>query len=86
MKRKTNAHAAKLVDRLFHHPEYSLFDRERDPYEENDLADDPKYRETLERMKTQLHKKLAKLGDSDPIATEKSLVKSAKVWAKRKKR
>jgi len=65
-----------LVDRLFHRPEYALFDRSADPCEEKNLVEDPAHKETFERLKKELHARLAQLGDADPIATEKGLVKA----------
>lgn len=78
--RESNPRADFLVQRLFHRPQYALFDRTTDPYEEHDLADDPAHRETLERMKSALAARLQELGDTDPIATEKEIAgaKSAK--------
>lgn len=64
-----------LIHKLHHRPEYELYDREKDPYELNNLIDKPKYKEVAKRLKIELHEKLKELGDGDPIATEKSLVK-----------
>ena len=72
-RRKTDPRAAFLVHRLFRHPEYALFDRRNDPYEEKDLSGDPEHAETLARLKTALLKRLEELGDSDPIATERQI-------------
>lgn len=72
-RREDNKRAAFLVKRLFHRPEYALYDRSTDPYEEKNLAKDPAHQETFERLKKELHVRLAKLGDADPIATEMQL-------------
>ncbi|QDT61143.1 Choline-sulfatase [Stieleria bergensis] len=73
-----NDRAAFLVNRLFHHPEFALYDRQADPLEETNLAQDPKHAETLARLKAALIKHLEEVGDSDPIATEKKLISGKK--------
>ena len=74
---KKDNRAKALVHKLHHRPEYELYDLNKDPYELENKADDPNHKKTLARLKKALHAKLAKLGDPDPIATEKSLVGSA---------
>lgn len=71
--RGTSARAKFLVDRLFHHPRYALFDRASDPYEEKNLAEEPTHQATLERLKQALHARLEQLGDADPISTEQKI-------------
>ncbi len=73
---KKDNRAKTLVHKLHHRPEYELYDLSKDPYELENKADDPSHKKTLARLKKALHAKLAKLGDPDPIATEKSLVGS----------
>ena len=80
---KKDNRAKTLVHKLHHRPEYELYDLSKDPYELENKADDPNHKKTLARLKKALHAKLAKLGDPDPIATEKSLVGSA---SKKKKK
>ncbi len=63
-----------LVFKLHHRPEYELYHLDKDPYELRNEINNPKYQEIVEEMKNQLHAKLAELGDSDPISTEKSLL------------
>ena len=70
------------MHKLHHRPEYELYDLSKDPFELENKADDPSHKKTLARLKKALHAKLAKLGDPDPIATEKSLVGSG--WEKEK--
>ena len=72
-RRETDKRAAFLVHRLFRHPEFALFDRQNDPYEEKDLSGDPEHAETFARLKKALIERLAALGDTDPIATEKKI-------------
>ncbi len=73
---KKDNRAKTLVHKLHHRPEYELYDLSKDPYELENKADDPSHKKTLARLKKALHAKLAKLGDPDPIATEKSFVGS----------
>ncbi len=73
---KKDNRAKTLVHKLHHRPEYELYDLSQDPYELENKADDPSHKKTLDRLKKALHAKLAKLGDPDPIATEKSFVGS----------
>lgn len=76
--------AEPLVRKLHHRPEYELYHLEKEPYELNNEASNPEYHAVFEEMKAQLHDKLAGLGDSDPIATEKSLVKVQSAGGKKK--
>jgi uncharacterized sulfatase len=64
-----------LVHRLHHRPEYELYHLEQDPHELSNQIHNPEYRHVADKLKKQLHARLAALGDADPIATEKSLVK-----------
>ncbi len=73
---KKDNRAKALVHKLHHRPEYELYDLSKDPFELENKADDPSHKKTLARLKKALHAKLTKLGDPDPIATEKLLVGS----------
>ena len=73
LKRDEDPKARELVHKLFHRPEYALYDLEKDPHELHDVASDPKYKVVLERLRGELHKKLKALGDGDPILTEMNL-------------
>ena len=75
---KKGERAEFLVKRLFHRPEYALYDRRSDPLEETNLAAHPKHRETLERLSKALHERLKELGDENPVATETELAKMRK--------
>jgi len=74
---KKDKFAKDLVHKLHHRPEYELYDLNKDPYELENKADDPKHKKTFDRLNKALRAKLKELGDPDPIATEKSLVGSA---------
>lgn len=72
---RKNPSARPLVHKLHHRPEYELYDLEKDPHELRNLIDDPAHAETARGLKAALHAWLEKVGDADPMATEKSLVK-----------
>ncbi len=64
-----------LVRKLHHRPEYELYNLEKDPYELKNEINNPEYHAEATELKKQLHSRLAKLDDLDPIETEKSLIK-----------
>ncbi len=64
-----------LVHKLHHRPEYELYLLEKDPYELKNEINNPEYHAVAAELKKQLHSRLAELDDSDPIETEKSLIK-----------
>ena len=61
-----------LVRKLHHRPEYELYDLHKDPHELFNLAEEKSYQSIFRRLKSALHSKLSSIGDSDPIATERS--------------
>ena len=83
---KKDPSAELLVRKLHHRPEYELYHLEKDPYELKNEINNPEFRTVAEEMKKQLHAKLAELGDTDPIATEKSLVKTKEPKKKGRKK
>ena len=48
-------YGARTVGEYVQRPEFELFDLSADPFEGNNLADDPEYAEVLEEMKGRLH-------------------------------
>lgn len=64
-----------MVRKLFHRPEFALYDLEKDPYELTNLAHDPAHAGALARLKTALMDHLRKHGDDDPVKTEHALTK-----------
>ncbi|MEO0453385.1 MAG: sulfatase [Verrucomicrobiota bacterium] len=64
------------VHLLHHRPKFELYDLDADPYELNNLIDHPEYAQVADRLQQALMAQLEKLGDTDPIATEKSLMKN----------
>lgn len=74
---RQNPGAEALVHKLHHRPEWELYDLRCDPLELTNQIANPAYQTVAEHLKNQLRRKLAELGDPDPVATEKSLVKAA---------
>ncbi len=67
--------AKALVHKLNHRPEFELYNLKKNPYELKNEIENPEYKNVAESMKNRPLAKLAEWRDSDPIATEKSLVK-----------
>ena len=65
-----------VVLTLHHRPEYALYDLKNDPHELTNLADDPKRKETVSRLRNTLFTWLEKRGDADPIATERKITQN----------
>jgi hypothetical protein len=55
-----------------------------DPCELKNEIGNPEYHAAFEMLKRKLHAKLVELGDSDPIVTEISLVKTKDKHSKKK--
>ncbi len=63
----TDKAAARLIDLIENHPREELYDTENDPYELNNLADDPHYEPILEQMRSRLEQWRREVGDvGDP--------------------
>ncbi|MBL7114545.1 MAG: sulfatase [Kiritimatiellae bacterium] len=60
---KTDKRAARLTKRYQHRPPEEFYDVDRDPFEQNNLADQPQYREQMNQMKEQLEAWMARQGD-----------------------
>jgi len=75
-----------LIHKLNNRPEFELYHLKSDPYEMKNEIDNPEYKVVVEKMKKALMAKLNDLGDTDPIATEKKLVKAPKAKKKKKQK
>ena len=78
-----------IVRNLHIRPEFALFDRSKDPYELSNLAENPEYAPTLEKMKSALFQFLEANDDADPVATETTITQNkgqAKEKGKRSKK
>ena len=63
-KAKGEEHAANMVERYLHRPEYEFYDVEKDPFEINNLVDDPKYAGIIQEMRTELEVWMKSQGDT----------------------
>ena len=59
----TDPEAKRLIDRFVHRPEFEFYDVENDPWEMNNLADKPEYRNRIKKMKKELEKWMEQQGD-----------------------
>ena len=80
----SSAKANALIHKLNNRPEFELYNLNNDPYELTNEVDNPEYKNIIKTMKKALVAKLNDLGDSDPMATEKALVKGRKSKKKKK--
>lgn len=62
--------AEKMVQRYRNRPEYQLFDLDADPWELDNLADNPAYKSTLEELKTSINEWMARQGDEGHLHRE----------------
>lgn len=62
-KAKTDEEAAELVDRYQHRPAEELYDIVADPYELNNLADDPQHAEVVSQLRCELDRWMEDQGD-----------------------
>lgn len=60
---KTDEGARWLVDRFVSRPAMEFYDHETDPWELNNLADDPQYRDRIALMEQELHRWMQEQGD-----------------------
>jgi N-sulfoglucosamine sulfohydrolase len=68
-KAKTDPDAAKKVEMYLRRPAEELYDLEKDPYEINNLAGDPKYRPLIDSLRKRLRSWMGQQGDKG-IETE----------------
>ena len=66
-KAKTDDFAERMIQAFEHRPADELYDLEADPYEMNNLADDPKHAELLKSLKTQLTEWCRTQGDVEAL-------------------
>jgi len=57
-------YAAWVVKRFEKRPEFQFYDVENDPFEINDIADDPKYADIIKEMRAELEAWMKAQGDT----------------------
>lgn len=70
---ETDPAAKKVVDGYKHHPSVEFYDLAKDPWEQNNVADNPEYKKELDRLQAELDRWLKQQGD-DPSKTEKEAI------------
>jgi hypothetical protein len=83
---RKDSSAKALVGKLHHRPEYELYNRASDPYELKNEIDNPEYSVVAKRLKASLELQLERLGDADPIKTEKKIVAGKQASKPKKKK
>lgn len=66
---KTDPDAKAKVERYFHRPAEELYDLQNDPHEQRNLVDDPAAAATLAKLRAELDRQMAELGD-EGLASE----------------
>jgi uncharacterized sulfatase len=88
-KAKTDPDAQAKIDRVVKHPEFELYNIKNDPWELNNLANNPEYAQKVEEMHAQLKADMERLNDSfsteDPKKEKKKKVRKER-RAKTRKR
>ena len=74
---KTDEHARKIIDRYFRRPAEELYDLERDPHEQHNLAGDPAVNTALNLSRSKLDAWMKQQGDQG-VATEQSVAEAFK--------
>ena len=59
----TDAHAAWLCDRFVNRPAVEFYDLKKDPWEMNNLADNPRYAKKIAEMRAELGRWMEEQGD-----------------------
>ena len=67
---KTDEHAKAMVNRIRSRPQYQLYDLQKDPYELNNLADNPEYSAMILKFKTEIKKWMKDQGDDGHVDPE----------------
>jgi len=70
---ETKPEARKVVDTYEHHPSVEFYDLSVDPWEQNNLANNPGFKKDLDRLQAKLDEWLEAQGD-DPSESEKEAV------------
>lgn len=71
---KTDKHAAEIIDRYYRRPAIELYDIQKDPAEQHNLANDPKYKKELTRLSSLLDQWMKDQGDDQKLSGEPYLL------------
>ncbi|MBK1876507.1 sulfatase family protein [Pelagicoccus mobilis] len=77
-KAKTDPDAQAKIDRVVKHPEFELYNVKGDPWELENLADNPEYRPQLEKMHAQLKADMERMNDVFSTVDPKKLKREKK--------
>jgi N-sulfoglucosamine sulfohydrolase len=80
----TDPAAATAVQRIVKRPRVELYDHKNDPFEMNNLAENPEYKSIVNGLQIKLDAWLDQQGDSDPVKTELAAVDRLAHFAKEK--
>ena len=81
---KTDKHAAKIVNSHHGRPEYELFDLQKDPHEQNNLAGQTQFAEVQDDLLAELKAWMKKQGDELTVFHEPLMLDSPETWVPRK--
>lgn len=77
---KTDEHARKVVDHYFIRPEWEFYNVNRDPWELNNLADDPQYAGQIAKLRAKLAAWMKSQGDEGLVHSEPRLISQPERW------
>ena len=77
-KAKTDPDAQAQIDRVVKHPEFELYNIKKDPWELDNLANNPEYFQKVEEMHAQLKADMERLNDSFQTADPKKAKREKK--------
>ncbi len=81
---KTDVDAAKVVASYYGRPEYELFDSKNDPYEQTNLADNPKYSDVRQDLLAELKGWMESQGDKLTVFHEPLMLDAPETWIPRR--
>ncbi|MGB0258764.1 MAG: sulfatase family protein [Coraliomargarita sp.] len=82
----TDPDAQAKIDRVVKHPEFELYNHQKDPWELENLADNPEYAQVVATMHAQLKADMERMGDVFSTVDPKDLKKAKKAQSGKKKK
>ena len=83
---KTDPNAQATIDRVLKHPEFELYNIQKDPWELENLAENPEYAGKVAEMHAQLKADMERMGDAFSFLDVKQLKKEQKQKKDKKKK